>query len=218
MTSKMFAAAMAITTAMGAKITDGNVYTGTGTFPEPNLQANASEFDFDKSFLNNVEFQIGVNIQADEIIAIEAFSRKARTHIAEVQKLGFDSVAEQQRAIGIGEKLDDLVNDVYANERQIRQNAALIYTNSAMIADIVKRLEDLFPRVCINHEALILFCHRYIHNDGGKIPSECQPILLNATETRLAIEYSWNASFADDHVRTPQQAGFACTQNWDDVP
>ena len=72
-----------------------------------------------------------------------------------------------------------------ANERQIRQNSASIYGNSVQIARLVGRLEDLFPRVCTNHEALILFCHRYIHTDN--LPSECAPILINATEDRLAV-------------------------------
>ena len=91
MTSKLFAAAVFIGQATAARLDDNNVYTSSGTFPSPDLQANAGEFDFDKSFVNTQEFQTGVNIQADELIAIEAFSRKARKQIVEVPNLGFDS-------------------------------------------------------------------------------------------------------------------------------
>ena len=72
----------------------------------------------------------------------------------------------------------------------------------------MRRINDLAGRVCTNHEGLILFCHRFIYREV--IPFECMPILVENDYERLSIEYTWNETFRDNHVRQRRQGSYAC--------
>ena len=131
--TRIFASALLTAASWAASLTDNNVFTGTDLFPSSDIHSHAAEFDFDKSFINNTEFQVGVQIQADEYIAIEAFSRKSRQAVWDVKNLEIDAVGNQKYGIALGQKLDSLVTGVGANKRQIKQNTGALHDNSVFI-------------------------------------------------------------------------------------
>ena len=92
MSSKAFTVATLMAHTLATKLFEDNVFSSTGEFPSSSIQKHADEFDFDDEFLNSDEFRMAVNIRADELIAIEAFERRAREVNIDVKRLAYGAV------------------------------------------------------------------------------------------------------------------------------
>jgi hypothetical protein len=85
--------------------------------------------------------------------------------------------------------LDKLTSDVEDNRNDIETNGGDIDANRGCIQDAWGRIDDLAHRVCLNHDGLVLFCHRFLY--ATPIPEECKPILFDSGD-RLGVQFTWN--------------------------
>jgi hypothetical protein len=65
--------AIASATQISADAKNNNVYTSSASLPSSDLAAAADQFNFESRFLEDQEFQTGVQVQSDIFVAIEAY-------------------------------------------------------------------------------------------------------------------------------------------------
>jgi hypothetical protein len=202
--------------ALDLQATYDNVWTGTESLPNGDLPAAADRFDFDQSFLEDGEFKSGVQIQADIFTAIEAYVQHVQTGARLINELSGDSDDLQNHILDpVTPALEGLKNDVEANRADIEANAGNIENNRQEIVAANARLDGLAHRTCLNHDALRLFCHRFLFSEH--LPAECKPILHHRAHDRLTVLYSWNGAWNDDHIQTPRVGNWACENSHGDA-